>query len=266
MNRLGDATSPYLLQHADNPVDWWPWGAEAFAEAARRDVTWLRELAAAHDTAGRPWRLRDLAATAAARVEDRRAPVRIAVVAGDLDELATLLARAAIGEHDPAHGLHQPAEDVEAGELALLFPGQGSQRTGMLAELFVAFPGGEDPVPPPRIPPDGIDEARLLLLEDGHCLKDHVLAACNRPELRAEAQMLGTSLHTLVQMVDNGLGVTLLPEMALEAGILNGTKVTVRPLAAAHPARRIALVWRKSSPREKEFSLLAEELSKAAAD
>ena len=50
-----------------------------------------------------------------------------------------------------------------------------------------------------------IDEDRLLLLEDGHCLKDHALSACNRPELRAHAAMMGTSLHTLVQMVDNGL-------------------------------------------------------------
>ena len=56
-----------------------------------------------------------------------------------------------------------------------------------------------------------IDENRLLLLEDGHCLKDHALSACNRPELRAHAAMMGTSLHTLVQMVDNGLGVTFVP-------------------------------------------------------
>ena len=58
---------------------------------------------------------------------------------------------------------------------------------------------------------DAIDENRLLLLEDGHCLKDHALSACNRPELRAEAAMMGTSLHTLVQMVDNGLGADLRP-------------------------------------------------------
>lgn len=74
--------------------------------------------------------------------------------------------------------------------------------------------------------------------------------------------MLGTSLHTLVQMVDNGLGVTLLPEMAIDAGILNGTKVVARPLKAAHPARDIALVWRKNSPREAEFRLLADALKK----
>ena len=125
--------------------------------------------------------------------------------------------------------------------------------------LFVAFPAADGELPQ-QIKPEAIDETRLLLLEDGHCLKDHVLAACNRPELRAEAMMLGTSLHTLVQMVDNGLGVTLLPEMALDAGILNNTGIIARPLDAAYPSRRIALVWRKGSPRDKEFRMLADAL------
>ncbi|PTQ12874.1 LysR family transcriptional regulator [Sphingomonas oleivorans] len=130
--------------------------------------------------------------------------------------------------------------------------------------LFVAFPKGLMPDPPPAISAEDIDESHLLLLEDGHCLKDHVLAACNRPELRAEATMLGTSLHTLVQMVDNGLGMTMLPEMALNAGILDNTDVVARPLEAAHPSRRIALVWRAGSPREKEFRLLADALRESA--
>ncbi|MBN8841488.1 MAG: hydrogen peroxide-inducible genes activator, partial [Sphingomonadales bacterium] len=108
-----------------------------------------------------------------------------------------------------------------------------------------------------------IDESRLLLLEDGHCLKDHALAACNRPELRAEAQMLGTSLHTIVQMVDNGLGVTMLPEMALKAGILEHTHIRARPLAGDHPLRTIALAWRRASPRERDFKLLADVLAEA---
>lgn len=127
--------------------------------------------------------------------------------------------------------------------------------------LFVAFP--EDAGAPPRIGPDAIDPDKLLLLEDGHCLRDHALAACNRPELRAQATMLGTSLHTLVQMVDNGLGVTMLPEMALNAGILDHTRVVARPLEAEHAARQIALIWRKGSPREKDFRLLADLLRKA---
>ena len=137
------------------------------------------------------------------------------------------------------------------------------------ADLFedrflIAFPpGAADGLPDP-VPAEAIDERRLLLLEDGHCLKDHALSACNRPELRAEAAILGTSLHTLVQMVDNGLGMTLLPAMAVAAGILEGTRVVARKLDAAHPSRRIALVWRKGSPREKEFRLLADALKAAA--
>ncbi|WP_294236018.1 hydrogen peroxide-inducible genes activator [uncultured Sphingomonas sp.] len=130
--------------------------------------------------------------------------------------------------------------------------------------LFVAFPSDEDRAPPAAIPAAAIDENRLLLLEDGHCLKDHALAACNRPELRAEATMLGTSLHTIVQMVDNGLGMTMLPEMALKSGILDNTNITARPLDADNAMRKIALVWRRASPREKDFRLLAQVLSEAA--
>lgn len=138
----------------------------------------------------------------------------------------------------------------------------GDVETEILFEdrLLVAYPQGE--TPPARIPPDAIDHSRLLLLEDGHCLKDHILSACNRPELRAEAKMLGTSLHTLVQMVDNGLGVTMLPQMAVDAGILDDTHVTARPLEAEHASRTIALVWRKASPRGKEFQILADVLRK----
>ncbi|HWI86297.1 MAG TPA: hydrogen peroxide-inducible genes activator [Sphingomonas sp.] len=129
--------------------------------------------------------------------------------------------------------------------------------------LFVAFPAAQAADLPDVLPADAIDETRLLLLEDGHCLKDHALAACNRPELRAGAAMMGTSLHTLVQMVDNGLGVTMLPQMAIDAGILDHTNVVARPLDAMHPSRRIALVWRNGSPREKEFRLFASALKEA---
>ncbi|HEX5537692.1 MAG TPA: hydrogen peroxide-inducible genes activator [Sphingobium sp.] len=124
--------------------------------------------------------------------------------------------------------------------------------------LYVAFPKDDPRDPPATVTADMIDETRLLLLEDGHCLKDHALAACNRPELRAEATMMGTSLHTLVQMVDNGLGLTLLPEMAIRGGILVNTQISSRPLASANASREIALVWRKASPREREFQMLAD--------
>ena len=131
--------------------------------------------------------------------------------------------------------------------------------------LLVAFPDGEAPASD-RVPAGAIDEGRLLLLEDGHCLKDHVLAACNRPELRAGATMMGTSLHTLVQMVDNGLGQTFVPQMAVDAGLLEGTRVIALPLEAEHGARKIALAWRQSSPREDEFRLLSDTLRAIAGE
>src|SRR5438309_6186761 len=141
--------------------------------------------------------------------------------------------------------------------LALPFACGDAERAMLFDDpLYIAYPRGEAPGTA-SVEAAEIDESRLLLLEDGHCLKDHALSACNRPELRAHAQMMGTSLHTLVQMVDNGLGVTFVPGMAIEAGILAGTGVEARTLRSENPYRRIALIWRRSSPRETEFQLLA---------
>jgi LysR family hydrogen peroxide-inducible transcriptional activator len=141
--------------------------------------------------------------------------------------------------------------------LALPFPCGEIDSTPLFDDpLFVAYPRGEAPAAE-SIHAAEIDENRLLLLEDGHCLKDHALSACNRPELRAHATMMGTSLHTLVQMVDNGLGLTFVPGMAIESGILSGTGVAAKRLRSEHPYRRIALIWRRSSPREGEFEMLA---------
>ena len=156
--------------------------------------------------------------------------------------------------------------NVDCVLMALPFPiGELDSEILFQDRLFVAFPH-EEPVDLPEwIGPNMIDESKLLLLEDGHCLKDHALAACNRPELRASATMMGTSLHTLIQMVDNGLGVTMIPEMAIAAGILEHTRIAARPLKSERAWRDIALVWRKNSPREKEFHLLSEILRDAAA-
>lgn len=150
--------------------------------------------------------------------------------------------------------------------LALPYPcGEVESATLSIDQLYVAYPGGEAPRDTP-VDVDSIAEERMLLLEDGHCLKDHALSACNRPDLRAHATMMGTSLHTLVQMVDNGLGLTFVPAMAIEAGILEGTRVDARPLRSDHGYRKIALIWRRSSPRETEFQLLADSLRRIVAD
>ena len=115
----------------------------------------------------------------------------------------------------------------------------------------------------PYVAPEAIDDTRLLVLEEGHCLRGHALQACGRPELRADLAHVGTSLHTLVQMVANRLGLTLLPEMAVVAGILTGTPVQARPVQGRNASREIALAWRATSPRDEEFSLLAETLKTA---
>ncbi|WP_379547289.1 LysR substrate-binding domain-containing protein [Qipengyuania sp. DSG2-2] len=145
--------------------------------------------------------------------------------------------------------------------LALPFP-TGDVESAAIGEdrLLIAMPKDDPRDPPESVRPSAIDEGRLLMLEDGHCLRDHALAACNRPELKGNAAMIGTSLHTLVQMVDNGLGWTMLPQMALDAGILTGTDVVARPLTTSSDTRQIALIWRTGSPRSEEFQLLAEEL------
>ncbi len=124
----------------------------------------------------------------------------------------------------------------------------------------------DDMVNPPGVmDPESIDEARLLLLEDGHCLKDHALAACSRATFRPDQSVLGTSLHTLVQMVENRIGMTLLPQMAIDAGILAQTHVETRPLASADAVRMIALAWRPTSPRADEYRLFAGALKAARA-
>lgn len=160
---------------------------------------------------------------------------------------------------DACNSLHHG--NVDCVLLAQPFPcGDVESETLFTDPFYVAFPKDEPRDPPAEILPEFIDETRLLLLVDGHCLKDHALAACNRPELQAQATMMGTSLHTLVQLVDNRLGLTLLPKLAIDAGLLDGTNVEGRPLKAPNATRNIALVWRTNSPRERDFHLLADAL------
>ncbi len=125
--------------------------------------------------------------------------------------------------------------------------------------FFLVFRPGDLPDPPPAVAPDAIDPHHLLLLEDGHCLKEHVLSACGRPELRADPAHRGTSLVTLVEMVAGGLGQTLVPKLALDAGILTHGNLIARPVSG-NAARTVSLVWRHGSPREAEFRLLGESL------
>jgi LysR family hydrogen peroxide-inducible transcriptional activator len=103
-----------------------------------------------------------------------------------------------------------------------------------------------------------LDPHGVLLLEEGHCLRDHAIAACGPRRGAWETGVEATSLYTLIQMVEGRLGVTLLPEITLKAGILKGTNLVARPLASPAPARTLALVTRRTSPRVRDAKLLAE--------
>jgi LysR family transcriptional regulator, hydrogen peroxide-inducible genes activator len=115
-----------------------------------------------------------------------------------------------------------------------------------------------------RIDPATVESETLLLLQEGHCLRGHALSACRIGDKAHADAFEATSLPTLVQMVDNGLGVTLLPALALEAGVLKGTNMVARPIDVDNPERDIALVWRKGTARKGEFRLLAQELKRLA--
>ena len=105
---------------------------------------------------------------------------------------------------------------------------------------------------------DRIDTGDMLLLEEGHCLRDHAIAACGPRHGAPESRVEATSLTTLIQMVEGGLGVTLLPEITLNAGILKGTRLAARPLSRPAPSRTLALVSRRTSARRRDADLLAE--------
>jgi LysR family hydrogen peroxide-inducible transcriptional activator len=105
---------------------------------------------------------------------------------------------------------------------------------------------------------DRIDAGDLLLLEEGHCLREHAIAACGPHRAGGESRIEATSLTTLIQMVEGGLGVTLLPGITLDAGILKGTRLVARPFAKPAPSRTLALVSRHTSARRRDVDLLAE--------
>ncbi|MGQ9370233.1 hydrogen peroxide-inducible genes activator [Azospirillum sp. ST 5-10] len=161
------------------------------------------------------------------------------------DQTARLLERLDTGELDAALlALPYPSGDVESADIAV-------------DRFSVVCPPGHRLCRSASAHPADVAVDDLLLLEDGHCLRDHALAACSLEDGRRNAAFQGTSLHTLVQMVANGLGVTLLPQMAVDSGILRGLDLAVRPLSGERPYRRIGLVWRRTSGRKETFRRLA---------
>jgi LysR family hydrogen peroxide-inducible transcriptional activator len=142
----------------------------------------------------------------------------------------------------------------------------GSADTVTLArdEFLVALPPGHRLASLDAVPASALATERLLLLEEGHCLREQALAVCGLlAGERGEAAdgFAATSLHTLVQMVASGLGITLLPRLALCAGVTAGTGLELRPLAGAGAWRTLGLAWRPKAPRAAEYRALGGKLA-----
>ncbi|EGF92250.1 transcriptional regulator OxyR [Asticcacaulis biprosthecium C19] len=136
-------------------------------------------------------------------------------------------------------------------------------------EIFAAMPHDHLLSRETSITPEALKNEELILLEDGHCLRDHAMAACSWTGASGANESLSayagggfaaTSLNTLVQMVGSGLGLSLLPAMAVESGMVPADDVTIRPLKSDHAFRDIVVIWRSGSSRAPEARLLAEKL------
>ncbi len=112
---------------------------------------------------------------------------------------------------------------------------------------------------------DEVPNKELLLLEEGHCLRDHALVACQLQDGGGQKGFRGTSLGTIVQMVGVGIGITLIPEMAVRSHAFDGLDITMIPLSRQASDRKIGLTWRNASRRKGEFRTLARALKEIMA-
>lgn len=165
-------------------------------------------------------------------------------------------------EDQTARLLQQLGEgSIDAALIALPYAVGDFDSVEIATDRFVAvLPPGHRLAHAKSIRASDLALEELLLLEDGHCLRDHALSACSLESARRNIAFQGTSLHTLVQMVANGLGMTLLPQIALGAGLLRGLKLPVLELDTDAPYRKIGLVWRAGSGQSRTVRTLASAL------
>ena len=147
---------------------------------------------------------------------------------------------------------------LDAALVALPVPGDRLETLALFDEPFwFAEPKGRKSASTKIMSEDELRKQSLLLLTEGHCLRDQALAICGTAEREADGDFRATSLETILQMVATGLGSTLLPAMA--CGDARTRAVSIRPLAAG-VGRRIGLVWRRSYPKPRDIHLLAQTL------
>jgi LysR family hydrogen peroxide-inducible transcriptional activator len=162
----------------------------------------------------------------------------------------------------------QLTEELERGEvdaimLALPFEHPGTESVHLFEDPFLlAIAAAEAPSGAPRLRADTLDSRRLILLEEGHCLRDQALAFCSLARSGVPASLGATSLATVMQMVANGYGITLVPEVAAQMEVRD-TRIKLLRFQSPQPTRRIGLAWRTTSPRKKDFMVLAKIVTKA---
>jgi LysR family transcriptional regulator, hydrogen peroxide-inducible genes activator len=146
---------------------------------------------------------------------------------------------------------------LDAVLLALPVDGGDTETVELFEDQFLlAVPAG-DPWPETvRVSPRDIERHRLILLEEGHCLRDQALSYCAGARDDTAASLGATSLATVMQMVANGYGVTLVPRVAVDAEVHDG-RIKLLRFAAPEPGRTIGLAWRRTSPRKADFLMLA---------
>lgn len=146
--------------------------------------------------------------------------------------------------------------NIDCALLALPVEGADVETLPLFDDPFLLAVPASDPPSRGRVGVNDVDQRRLILLEEGHCLRDQALAFCGAPRRDLPAGLGATSLSTVMQMVANGYGVTLLPQVAVDVE-LRDERVRLLRFSAPCPARSIGLAWRKTSPRRKDFEALA---------
>jgi len=144
--------------------------------------------------------------------------------------------------------------------LALPYPVNNTTSYHLFNDPFVlVYPAGHPLGKVKQLKTRDLQGQDILLLENGHCLRDHALEACKLQSSQLSLAFEATSLHTIVPMVSNGVGISMLPEMAINEGILSGTNnVKTKAFAESGVWREIGLLWRAKSPRDSEYRLLGE--------
>ena len=151
--------------------------------------------------------------------------------------------------------------EIDVGILALPVPMDGLDSYELYKEPFtVAMPSAHKLAQRSTIKVDDLSHETLLLLEDGHCLRDQALDICSGTDVHEKQDFRATSLETLRQMVAAGVGITLLPELAARGAYGNARGVAIRPFAKPVPTRTIGAVWRKSSARRTVILALCKQI------